>query len=222
ASAGGGGISNDGTLTVDHTLVTGNLVDPASGLTSAADGGGILDRAFGNLIVHDSVVTDNHAVATPPNGQSVDGGGILNNGPTLTIDGSLISNNSAQLTTAFPNGVETVANTGGVHIQGDDNCASPSEGCTVATIRDSTITGNSVTVSNSVGDAVDFCGGICDDGVLTLSDSLVAKNHVTATVPAGSTACACADSGGIGSGGPWSITDSQVTGHPVTPSPPPR
>jgi hypothetical protein len=220
ASAGGGGISNDGTLTVDHTLVTGNLVDPASGLTSEADGGGILDRAFGNLILHDSVVTDNHAVAIAPNGQSADGGGILNNGPTLTIDGSLISNNSTQLTTALPNSVETHANTGGIGIHGDDSCASPDSGCTVATIRDSTITGNSVTVTNSVGDAVDFCGGICDDGALTLRDSLVANNHVTATVPAGSTACACADSGGIGSGGPESITDSHISGNTVAASAP--
>jgi hypothetical protein len=220
ASAGGGGISNDGTLTVDHTLVTGNLVDPASGLTSEADGGGILDRAFGNLTLHDSVVTDNHTEVTPPNGQSVDSGGILHNGPLLTIDGSLISNNSAQLTSALPNSVETQADTGGIHIHGDDNCSTPDSGCGVATIRDSTITGNSVTVSNSVGDAVDFCGGICDDGVLTLSGSLVANNHVTATVPAGSTACACADSGGIGSGGPWSITASQITGNTVTASAP--
>jgi hypothetical protein len=206
ASAGGGGISNDGTLTLDHTLVTGNRADSAAGLTSEADGGGIFDRAFGNLTLRDSVVTDNHAVASAPNGRSADGGGILNNGPLLTIDGSIISNNSAQLTTAFPNTVETHADTGGIHIAGD----------AVATIRNSTITGNSVTVSNSLGDAVAFCGGICDDGVLTLRDSLVSNNHVAATVPAGSTACACADSAGVGSGGPWSITDSQITGNTVT------
>jgi hypothetical protein len=216
ASAGGGGISNDGTMTLDHTLVTDNRADAASGLTSDADGGGILDRAFGNLTLHDSVVTDNHAEVTAPNGRSADSGGILMNGPMLTIDGSLISNNSAQLTTAFPNSVGTDANTGGVHVHGDDNCASPSEGCTVATIRDSTITGNSVTASNSLGDGVDFCGGICDDGVLTLSDSLVSSNHVSATVPAGSTACACGDSAGIGAGGVESISDTRITGNAVT------
>jgi hypothetical protein len=218
ASAGGGGISNDGTLTLDHTLVTGNRADAAAGLTSEADGGGILDRAFGDLTLRDSVVTDNHAVASAPNGRSADG--ILNNGPTLTIDGSLVSNNSVQLTTAFPNSVETRANTGGIHIGGDDNCASPSEGCAVATIRNSTITGNSVTVSNSLGDAVGFCGGICDDGVLLLRDSLVSDNRVAATVPAGSTACACADSAGVGSGGPESITDSQISDNAVTVSAP--
>ena len=220
AFAGGGGISNDGTLTLDHTLVTGNRADSASGLGSDADGGGILDRAFGNLTLRDSVVTDNHAVASAPNGRSADGGGILNNGPLLTIDGSIISNNSAQLTTAFPNSVGPDANAGGIHIGGDDNCASPSEGCAVATIRNSTITGNSVTVSNSLGDAVAFCGGICDDGVLTLRDSLVSNNHVAATVPAVSTACACGDSAGIGTGGPWSITESQITDNTVTASAP--
>jgi hypothetical protein len=220
ATDGGGGISNDGTMTLDHTLVTDNRADAASGLASDADGGGILDRAFGSLTLHDSVVTDNHAEVTAPNGRSADSGGILNNGPMLTIDGSLISNNSAQLTTAFPSSVETDANTGGVHVQGDDNCASPDEGCTVAAIRNSTITGNSVTASNSLGDAVGFCGGICDDGILVLSDSLVSTNHVTATVPAGSTACACADSGGAGSGGPESIANSNITGNTVTVSAP--
>jgi hypothetical protein len=220
ASAGGGGISNDGTLTLDHTLVTGNLVDPASGLTSEADGGGILDRAFGNLTLHDSVVTDNHAVATAPNGQSVDGGGILNNGPTLTIDGSLISNNGTQLSTVLPNGDEPHANAGGIGIGGDDNCASPAEGCAAATIRDSTITDNSVTVTNSLGDAVGFCGGICDDGMLTLRGSVVSNNHVAATVPGDSKACACADSAGVGSGGPLSIFGSQITGNTVTVSAP--
>lgn len=215
ASAGGGGISNDGTLTLDHTLVTGNLVDPASGLTSEADGGGILDRAFGNLTLRDSVVTDNHAEVTPPNGQSVDSGGILNNGPRLTIVGSLISNNSAQLTTVLPNSVGSFAGTGGVGVHGDDNCASPDEGCTVATIRNSTITGNSVTVSNSVGDAGAAGGGIGDGGVLTLSDSVVSNNHVSASVPAGSTACACADSAGIGTGGIETISDTRITGNTV-------
>jgi hypothetical protein len=216
ASAGGGGISNDGTMTLDHTLVTDNRADAASGLTSDADGGGILDRAFGILTLHDSVVSDNHAEVTAPNGRSADSGGILMNGPMLTIDGSLINNNSAQLTTTFPNSVGTDANTGGVHVNGNDNCASPAEGCTVATIRNSTITGNSVTASNSLGDAVDFCGGICDDGQLTLSDSLVSSNQVSASVPAASTACACADSGGIGTGGVESITTTRITGNTVT------
>jgi hypothetical protein len=74
ADAGGGGISNDGTLTLDQTTVSDNRADPASGLTSQAIGAGILNRAFGNLTLKNSVITDNHATATAPNGQEADGG----------------------------------------------------------------------------------------------------------------------------------------------------
>jgi hypothetical protein len=218
ATDGGGGISNDGTMILDHTLVTQNRADAASGLASDADGGGILDRAFGKLTLHNSVVTDNHAEVTAPNGRFADGGGILNNGPSLTIEGSLISNNSAQVTTAFPNGVDTGANSGGVHVQGDDNCASPDEGCTVATIRDSTIAGNSVTASNSIGDSIAFCGGLCDDGVLSLRDSILNNNHVTAIAPKGSPGGASGDSGGFGAGGPITATDVSLTGNTVAAS----
>lgn len=49
ADSGGGGISNDGTLTLDHTMVSDNRADAASGLASNAVGGGILNRAFGTL-----------------------------------------------------------------------------------------------------------------------------------------------------------------------------
>jgi hypothetical protein len=44
ADSGGGGISNDGTLTLDHTRVSDNRADAASGLASNAVGGGILNR----------------------------------------------------------------------------------------------------------------------------------------------------------------------------------
>src|SRR5262249_57707442 len=64
------------------------------------------------------------------------------------------------------------------------------------------------------------CGGICDDGVLTLSDSVVSNNHVSASVPAASTASANAGDGGIGTGGIETISDTQITGNTVTASAP--
>ena len=213
ASAGGGGISNDGTLTLDQTLVTGNLVDPAAGLTSEADGGGILDRAFGNLTLRNSIVSGNEARVSPPNGRGADGGGILAVSGTLSVIDSVVSDNTVAGSGASSDGINV--HVGGIHVGGDDNCASPSD-CAVATIRNSTITGNSVTGSNSIGDAVALCGGICDDGVLTLRNSHVNNNHVAATVSAGSTACACGDSGGVGTGGPVAISDSQITDNTVT------
>ena len=154
---------------------------------------------------------------TAPNGRFADSGGILMVSGTLTIDGSVISNNSASLSTAMPNDVpdETFAGTGGIHIEGDDSCADPSN-CVQATIRNSTISDNSVTASNSLGDSFAAGGGIGDDGSLVLRDSTVGNNHVSATVPAGLTACACADSGGIGTGGIETISDTHITGNTVT------
>jgi hypothetical protein len=118
----------------------------------------------------------------------------------------------------MPNDIQEGAadHAGGIQIEGDDNCSTPNSGCAVATITDSTITDNSVTAGNSLGDATGFCGGICDDGQLVLRDSLVGNNHVTATVPAGSKTCACADSAGIGTGGIETIRDSHITGNTVT------
>jgi hypothetical protein len=209
----GGGIDNWGTMSLTNTTVSDNQ---AGGVASDAEGAGIYGEQ-GSLTLHGSTVTGNQATASEPNGRFADGGGILTQpATTLTVDNSLISDNGAQLTTAFPNSVGTAALSGGIHIQGDDSCSSPSSGCALATIRSSTITGNSVTASNSAGDAVDFCGGICDDGSLLLRDSLVSNNHVSATVPAGSTACACADSAGIGTGGVESIHETHVTGNTVT------
>ncbi len=209
ADAGGGGISNDGTLTLDHTTVSDNRADAASGLTSQAIGAGILNRAFGTLTLKDSVITDNHATATAPNGQEADGGGIEMVAGTLTIDNSLVSNNSVDLSTSLPSDVETAAGAGGIHVQGNAS----------ATVRSSTITGNTVTASSLLGDAIDFCAGICTDGSLVLRDSTVSGNHVAATTSAGD---AFADSGGLGTGccqeTPTTVTISgtRVTGNSVS------
>ena len=218
AAARGAGIATSGQLTLKNTVVRDNVC--ASSVVSDAEGCGIFSLAGSSVSLSDSTVTGNVASAVAPNGRFADAGGIFASG-TLTIDGSLISGNSASLSTAMPNDVPfgTQANSGGVHVLGDDSCARPGA-CAIGKIRNSTITGNSVTASNSLGDALDFCGGICDDGQLTVSDSLVGNNHVTATVPSGSAACACADSAGIGTGGIESIHETHVTGNTVTASAP--
>jgi autotransporter family porin len=186
ADAGGGGISNDGTLTLDHTVISGNRSEAAEGLTSQAIGAGILNRAFGNLTLKNSVVSDNHAAVTPPNGQEAEAAGIEMVGGTLTINDSLISNNTADLVTSLPSGVETFAGSS-VHVQGS----------VFATVRNSTISGNTASATSLNGDAAGACGGICVDGSLVISGSTVSDNRVIATTPVGS---ASIDSGGLGTG----------------------
>jgi hypothetical protein len=214
AQAAGGGINTFGATTLTNTTVSDNQV---GGPVASDAGPGGIASIEGGLTLKNSTVTGNRAIASAPNGRFADVGGVVANSGTLTVDGSVISDNSASIATSMPNDIPggIGAHAGGIEIGGNDSCADPSN-CVQATIRNSTITGNSASATNSLGDAVDFCGGICDDGSLLLSDSLVSNNQVTASVPAGSTACACADSAGIGTGGVESITDTRITGNAVT------
>jgi hypothetical protein len=210
ADAGGGGISNDGTLTLDHTTVSGNRADAASGVTSQAVGAGILNRAFGNLTLRNSVITDNHAGVTAPNGQEADGGGIVMVGGALTIDDSLVSDNSAGVSASLPSGVETFAFAGGIHVQ--ENAS--------ATIRNTTVSGNVVTATNPAGDTTAYSGGIDDDGSLDLRDSTVSNNQVSAiagvTVTCGPDCVPGAGPGGIEIDGAATIRNTRITGNSVT------
>jgi hypothetical protein len=213
ARGGGGGINSWGALTLRNSVVSGNRV--GGPVASDAEGAGIFGRR-GPLTISDSVIEDNHATAVAPNGRFADTGGVFAQGSSLTMDDTLVTDNSASLATAMPDTVETNANSGGVHIAGDDDCVDPTQ-CVSGTIRDSVITGNSVTAANSAGSAVDFCGGICNDGALTLRGSTLTGNSVAATSPL---ADASGDSAGMGMGGPAAISDSRLVGNSVTVSAP--
>jgi len=81
SGTGGGGIVNNGTLTVANCSITGNSALDGTG------GGGIVNN--GTLTVANCSITNNSA----PDGS---GGGINNNGSgTVTVTGSTIANNSA-------------------------------------------------------------------------------------------------------------------------------
>ena len=203
ADSGGGGISNDGTLTLDHTRVSDNQADAASGLASNAIGGGILNRAFGNLTLKHSVVTDNHVEVTPPNGRFAPGGGIAMVAGTLKVTDSLVSDNTADTSSAVPTGVEQEAAAGGIQLQGDAS----------ATIRGTTITGNSVRSTNTVGDALAFSGCLHADGPIVLTDSTVSDNSVAATTATGS---ATVDSGAGEINADATIRNTRFSGNRAT------
>ena len=123
ASSGGGGIYNDGVLTVSDSTITGNT-------TSSGGGGGILNLA--SLTLKNSSIANNTvasigaglynpagATATLVNstfsGNTApgSGGGIYNNGGTLVITGSTVSGNSCTLNgggVISPSGSLTIAN----------------------------------------------------------------------------------------------------------------
>jgi hypothetical protein len=205
ADASGGGISNDGNLTLEHTVVADNVSEAAGGLTSDAEGGGIINRAFGNLTLKNSVVSGNGAVATPPNGRFADSGGIYMIGGELTVVDSQITNNRAELSSAFPSDVDQLAIAGGVHVTPNAS----------ATIRGTTISGNSISAFNAVGDANAFSGGLHTEGLLVLRDSTVSNNHVSARTAPNSTASANGDSGAGELNADATISNTRITDNTV-------
>ena len=206
ADSGGGGISNDGALTVVDTAIRDNRADDAGGLASNAIGGGILNRAFGTLTVKRSAVTDNHVGVTPPNGRFAPGGGIAASGGQLMITDSRVSGNTADTLSTVPSGVGQEATAGGIQIQGGAS----------ATILRTAVTHNSIASTNTVGDAVAFSGGVHADGVLVMRDSTVSHNRVVALTRSGSTGNADATDGGAELNADDTITDTRFDGNTVT------
>jgi hypothetical protein len=120
STARGGGIYNNGQLTINNTTVTGNSV--VEGYGSGPEGGGIFN--LGTLTINNSTISGNSVTSAPPHRPPGYGGGIFSFG-TLTINNSTISWNSA------------VGNLGG---QNGGGIASRN---TFTTINNSTISWNS-------------------------------------------------------------------------------
>ena len=213
ALAAGGGIDSWGTLTVENTTVSNNRVGSASGLStlaSDAEGGAIMNW-LGPLTISGSVIHGNQASATGPNGRFAEGGAILTFGSRIKVSNSSVTDNSAALAASLPNSVEMLANGGGLHITSD---------VSAATISNTTISGNSVTMTNSVGDAQAFSGGIHVDLDVDfkLFNSVVADNSVSSATIGGSSGDAQGDSGAgelLGT-----ISNTRFTGNTVTVSSP--
>jgi len=211
AAAWGGGIDNAGALKVINSTISHNLIGSASGLSnlaSDAEGAGIRNFSAGTLVIDDSSVSDNHASATTPNGRFADSGGIFALGPTLTMDNDVVTHNTAELSTSMPNSVQTLAIAGGIHVSNNTSGA----------IRDTTISENSVSATNSVGDASASSGGLHSDGPLPLplTNDVISENSVTATTTPASAGSAFADSGAGEIGGTGAIRQTRFIGNSVT------
>jgi hypothetical protein len=202
----GGGIYNGGTLTLTRVTVAHNRNGTRPGaLASDAEGGGIFST--GPLTLVDSAVLDNEAHAYPPNARFADGGGILSESGGLTLRRSVVADNRAIIESSWPSSVVQQAVGGGL-LMGDE---SP------ATIERSRIEDNALQAFNSVGDAVAFSGGLHGNAAsVTLSDSVVASNHVSAEVPPGSASTASADSGAGNINAGSTIAGSRLVGNTAT------
>ena len=162
----GGGILNDGTLTVANCVITKN--------SGGEVGGGILNN--GSVTVTNSVVSDNTATFAA---------GINNNpGATLTVSGSTITNNAAgELnggignfggTVKITNSVvsDNVAQSGGGGIGDTKFSFGSGGGGGTLTINNSIVSGNSSPGGQNGG------GILVNGGALTISGSTVANNTV--------------------------------------------
>jgi CSLREA domain-containing protein len=159
-STSGGGISNLGSLTVNHSSFTGNSASPA-GSNTAGSGGAIFSQG-GTLAVNNSSFTSNSA--SPPGASSSGyGGAICSIGGTLTVAGSTFSRNSA-----------SASNSGGNAYGGAIFSTSTS-----LTVSNSTFSGNTASATGSSNIA--YGGAIWGVNTVTLSDSTFSGNSATAS-----------------------------------------
>ena len=180
----GGGIFNQGTLTVTGCTLSGNsATDPTRG------GGAIANDANRTATVTGSTLTGNSAVNH--------GGGIDTEG-TLTLSNSTLSGNSA----SYGGGIE-VSSSGGVSgtltvidctLSGNSatNAGGGIDNNGTLTVTDSTLFGNSTTNTG---------GGIDNNGTLTVTDCTLFGNSAANT------------GGGIFNKGTLTVTDCTVSAN---------
>ena len=210
AEGDGGGIDSWGTLTLTSTAVSNNRVGTASGLSTVASdaNGGAIVNNLGPLTINNSTINGNEASASAPNGRFADSGAIQLVGGSVTMTNSTVTDNSARLAASEPNSVaangNAIAIAGGIHVEG---------GVSAATFSNTTITHNSAIMTNTLGDATAFSGGLHTDGVFTLNDDVIADNSVYSAA-LGSSGDAEGDSAAGEMAG--SIRNTRLTGNTVT------
>lgn len=164
-AAGGGGILNQGILTITNSILSGNV----AASSYSATGGGIYNS--GTLTITNSTVSGNSGATN-----FMYGGGIYNTG-ALTLNSSTLSGNSA--------GAFTGGGGGGIYTSGtvtindstlSANVASGNGGGGIyvsagaLSVNSSTLSRNSASGSGAVG------GGIFNGGTATFQNSIVATS----------------------------------------------
>ncbi|MDQ6607905.1 MAG: right-handed parallel beta-helix repeat-containing protein [Actinomycetota bacterium] len=216
AGAFGGGIDNEGNLTLVGTTISDNR---ATGpIASDSDGGGIYSGSRGSLTIRDSVIERNLASVSAPNGRFAEGGGIFaSDGETVLITRSQVNGNRAELSSSFPyhlGGDQTLqigANSGGVHIGNDGSLD----------VENSRLAGNTVSIADLSGQPEGFDSALCDCGSssLMLRNTTITDNHLIAHV--GSTAdvfacCGLSVGGTLEADGRATIRDTRIVGNRTT------
>jgi len=164
----GGGIFNDGILTVSDSTFAGNFAE--------FRGGGIFNQSGAKAIVSDSTFNNNMVIGsslTSPFAQP--GGGIENEG-TLTVNDSIFIGNTAEFGGGIDNGGVLTVN-GSVFANNSATWQGggiENEG--TLTVNDSIFTGNSATIAFGEGTLFGDGGGIFNSGTLTVINDIFTNN----------------------------------------------
>ncbi len=158
ANADGGGILNDGTLTIENSQVRNNKTED--------DGGGI--RNNGTITIINSTIADNESVGTSP---TSGGGGLINTAASATIINSTFSGNTAKNGGAIRNDTNlelintTLSGNTATFIQGGGGAIANSTGNVI--VNGSTITNNTAAGTGA---------GISTTSTVTVTNSIIAAN----------------------------------------------
>jgi CSLREA domain-containing protein len=212
----GGGIYNNGTLTVRDSIVHDNAI--SSGNVGGGSGGGIGND--GTLTLVNSTVAANGLGSVQPTG---DGGGIFNRG-SLTISDSTISGNrgwDAGGGVASVEGTLTVtSSTISGNITGCVECHPAGGGvynAGTARLTDTTISSNRAGGGTFSGPMPVRGGGIANVGTLSMANVTVAANRVT-TVSGLRPIEADALGGGVFGGSAITLDNTVLAGNTATTS----
>jgi len=200
------GFATGATVTIADSVVSGNRATPqatspfcGAPACAFAFGGGIANA--GRLTVANTRISDNQSGAPGSVTLGAGGGGISNfDAGSLTLSHSSVTGNRVFVTA--PNG--SFGQGGGIDTGG------------AAAVDHSVVSRNTVDVSGVSGESVASAGAInVSGGSLTLSDSTVDHNQVTAAAPAGVAGFVLSNSGGIGIDGAATIIDSTIVSNSV-------
>ncbi len=205
----GGGIDNGGVLTLTNTSVTNNTAGSTSSMGSAASdaaAGGIDNRVASTLVLRNSVVSGNHAVANSPIANSAASGGIGSVG-ALDIEDSVVNGNTVEYTGSM-DFEDQDGLAGGINI--DQCCDFPHP---TVTIRNTQVAANRVIAVNTNPNATPagFGGGIVAFAPALLENVSLTDNAVSVTGPG----FTIGDGGGMEVDAPVTLRDSMVARNSV-------
>ncbi len=163
----GGGIENDGSLTITSSVFKNNVASGGDYLNNPTEGsaGGAIDSQGPSLSITSSVFTDNEAIG-PSTGTGEGNGGAINNSSTATIGNTSFTGNEA---------LGRTTNGGAI------SCGE-TESTTPMTLDDCTFTSNEAVGANGANDFTETFGGqglggaIASGAPLTINGSTFIDN----------------------------------------------